>query len=46
MEERIVEQMSFKPGVKDWGSDRWRAVREQLWRGEPIFFSFVNRFSD
>jgi len=23
MEERFVKQMSFKCGVKDWGSDRW-----------------------
>jgi len=29
MEEAIVKEMSFKSGVKDWGTDRW--WKRRLW---------------
>jgi len=30
----FVKEMSFKPGGKDWGSDRWWERRWWLWWGD------------
>jgi len=36
MEEGFVNEMSFKPGVKGWGSDRWWERRWWLWWGKHL----------
>jgi len=35
--------MSFKSGVKDWGSDRWWESRRWLWWGDAYTMRWTRR---
>jgi len=43
VKERIVEQMSFKSGVKDRGSDRWWEQRWWLWWDDVCSMRWTRR---